>query len=344
MDALACDDGDPCTEDHCVEGRCETARAADLPLVHEATIPAMGLNGLALGVDSLLLTRVHEARSRVERWDLSTLPAASLVLDRAAEADDGDFVGVMPFGEGLLLHETPARLRTLAADGAAGRLYLSADPVQATVALEEQLVLAAVFAKGLEVVDFGPDEPQRTLRVDTPGRALDVAVAGRYWLVADGLAGVSVVDTRAEPPRHVVEAQISTDGRVKAVAVADGLAVLAEAGAGLGVIDALADGGPKRLAVLPLGGEAHDVAWLAPGLAAAATDGGLFVVDLLRPEAPTVWGQVEGTARQVVARAGLVAVAGDDAVDLYRLACAAPAEDAGVDAGVAQDALPADAQ
>ncbi|MCB9524594.1 MAG: hypothetical protein H6702_14635 [Myxococcales bacterium] len=337
--AADCDDGDPCTRDRCLDGRCVVDRAAVAPLEALGTIPVEGvLQGLALAGDRLLLTWRTDAAAGLTEWDLSTLPAAMQTLRRQAEADEGAFGAVAVVGDRTYVGEAPARLRALDATGQSLGVQPTADPVQAITPLPGTArVVAAEFGKGLEVLGFGdPASPRRVARLDTPGRALAVAVRPNRWYVADGLNGLVIVDARdVADPRRLGE-PVPTLGRALGVDERDGLALLAEAGAGLGIINLRAEPLPARLATLPLG-EAHAVAWLGPALAAVAAEDGLHLVDLLRPSAPTVWGTATtaGPTRQLAADGARVAVGHGDGVTVFEVACAAPAEaDGGLDGGV----------
>jgi hypothetical protein len=126
---------------------------------------------------------------------------------------------------------------------------------------------------------------------------------------------------------------LTTEGRAVAVSVAGDLAVLAELGGGLGVVDLAPRDGPERLATLLFDADVTGVTFLDRRTVAVAA-GGLFVVDLLTPAAPTVWfaPDLGAPVQGVHAHERRAAVAqGDAGVTVVRLRCPEPAMDAGAE-------------
>ncbi len=339
--AADCDDGDPCTRDTCVAGRCVVGRAPQTPLSVLGTVPVEGaLAGLWLQGDQLWVSWRDDRASGLTTWDLTPLPAALQTQRRLAEADEGAFGPVAVVEGRVYVGEAPARVRALDADGAALGVQRTSDPVQALTPLPgTQRVVAAVFGKGLEVLGFGnPAEPRRVARLDTPGRALQVVVRPNRWYVADGLGGLLQIDARdVADPRRLPD-PVPTAGRAVGLDERDGRVLLAEHGAGVGVIDLLADPRPARLATLTPGAPVHAVAFVDPRLAVAAGDtNGLLLIDLLRPTEPTLWGSVglPAAATHLSLDGHRVAVGHGGGVTLLAVTCAAPPEvDGGVDGGL----------
>ncbi len=72
--------------------------------------------------------------------------------------------------------------------------------------------------------------------VDTPGRALGVAVSGGVAYVADGFSGLQVIDV-SDPGSPVILGSVDTPRFARGVAVSGAVAYVADAGSGLQVID-----------------------------------------------------------------------------------------------------------
>ncbi len=116
--------------------------------------------------------------------------------------------------------------------------------------------------------------------IDTPGNAMDLAFRGTVLVVADGAAGVAVIDV-AEPLRPRWLQQIDTPGTARAVAVEGDLAAVADGAAGLAVINLAVPAAPVLLHQVVLGSAARAVA-VAQGVAYLGLASGEVVgVDLL---------------------------------------------------------------
>ncbi len=99
---------------------------------------------------------------------------------------------------------------------------------------------------------------------DTPGNALDVALAGDYAFVADGTEGLAVFRVSAgDEPAPV--AQVDLAGFSRAIAVRDGICAIAAAGAGVQFLDVSDPEAPVWLGAEPTA-YATDVAFTPDGL------------------------------------------------------------------------------
>lgn len=152
-------------------------------------------------------------------------------------------------------------------------------------------------------------QPTPLSRLDIPGHANGIALAGHYALIASGSAGLLVVDIE-DPvaPRLVTEEP--TSGNANDVAVVGDLLALADGPAGLALYDISDAENPGLLGVLALPGDATDVA--VEGSTAYVVDElGLRIVDVSTPSSPQLLGSLEtpGRARGVDASGPFVAIA-----------------------------------
>jgi hypothetical protein len=171
---------------------------------------------------------------------------------------------------------TPARCTRLSVSG--GRAAALCQPLDATWQAAGPVVAALFDVSAL------PDAlPPGTVVPATAPE--DVAMAGTRMLVADGAAGLRIIDaTDATAP--VLGASVPVSGSAKAV-VADGSAAYLATGAGGGLeIVALEEAVPSRLAAVATSGNASEVA-LAGGYAFVADPPqGLVAFDVRDPRAP----------------------------------------------------------
>ncbi|MBE7504396.1 MAG: Ig-like domain-containing protein [Verrucomicrobiales bacterium] len=116
--------------------------------------------------------------------------------------------------------------------------------------------------------------------LDTPGTAVDVAASGNLALVADGAAGITVVDV-SDPLRPFLFTQLDTAGHAGAVAFEGIRAAVADGPGGLVVLDLENPATPAIAFTVPLPGTSRAVA-IQDGLAYVGSAEGLVtVVDLL---------------------------------------------------------------
>ncbi len=120
---------------------------------------------------------------------------------------------------------------------------------------------------------------------DTSGYAQDVAVSGNYAFVADGDAGLQVIDI-SDPARPVRVGGYDTSEWAWGVAVSANYAYVTDVLAGLQVIDISDPARPVRVGGYDTGGEAGGVAVSGNYAYMAATSDGLQVIDISDPANP----------------------------------------------------------
>lgn len=189
------------------------------------------------------------------------------------------------------------------------------------------IVYVTAGAQGLWLLDLSlAGQPRRLAQVDTLGLAQDVALVGRYAYVADGAAGLRVVDV-AEPAfaeevghltladaQHVVGGEgivlvAGKDGLLSVVDVTAPLAArvvghwqapapiaemalagqtlfVADGEAGLIALDLSAMTDPQEIGRYDTPGSAQGLALSTIFVFVADGDGGLLVLDLTNPTAP----------------------------------------------------------
>lgn len=117
--------------------------------------------------------------------------------------------------------------------------------------------------------------------LDTPGNATDLVVVGNRVFLADGAAGVAVVDV-SNPLSPVLVRQVDTPGVARAVAAEGDLVAIADGAQGLAVLNIANVSDPVLWENTPLDGVARAVA-LANGVAYV----GLANGDVVAVDAPT---------------------------------------------------------
>ena len=328
-----CADDDPCTVEACREGHCVTERSPRAELVVGPAIPVGGgATAIALADNELYIAKGADG---LEIWDVALDPPM-LRLARQREGEEGPVVALAVAGDRIVLGEEGAAVRALdrASGAPVGVAYHAGDDVRA-LSFEGGRVFVAAYAKGVEVLQPGDwSNPQRTARVDTPGRAVGLAREGSLIAVADGLGGLALIDLpEGGTPALRRDQTTATAGRVDSVALRGGQVLLAEQVAGLGLVT-LAAGSPERQATFLLDGAVQAVALLDPHTGVAVGPGGVQVLDLLAPLQTTTWFAVEAPDAWAVHAQGLrFAVATAEAVQVMELKCP-EAEEAVPDAGV----------
>jgi hypothetical protein len=124
--------------------------------------------------------------------------------------------------------------------------------------------------------------------VDTPGKATAVAMAGTIAYVADGDAGLRIIDiSDLENPREVSTFEIG--GYAWDVEVADGIAYLAAGLMGLRIIDVSDPHDPTELGAVP-----GASAWVEinGGLVYLIANDRLNVIDVTAPKRPVIVGSI----------------------------------------------------
>ncbi|HZW08817.1 MAG TPA: GC-type dockerin domain-anchored protein [Phycisphaerales bacterium] len=126
-------------------------------------------------------------------------------------------------------------------------------------------------------------------RTTTAGHAHDIAIGGNLAYIADGSAGLLVLDI-SEPAAPVFVASCDTPGSARALSVDGSHAFIAEYDFGLRIVDVADPGAPVLVGSLAMGATPLDVVG-AGGLAYLALgDQGLVVVDVSEPTSPAVVG------------------------------------------------------
>lgn len=116
--------------------------------------------------------------------------------------------------------------------------------------------------------------------LNTPGNAQDIAPLNQLMLVADGSAGLAVVEV-TDPLRPKLLQQLDTPGDALGVAAEGTVAAVADGTRGLALVDLLNPGSPVLYAQLALGGVTRAVA-LQGGVAyAGMQDGTVVAVDVV---------------------------------------------------------------
>jgi hypothetical protein len=160
--------------------------------------------------------------------------------------------------------------------------------------------------------------PVRLGWLDTSGTASGVTVVGTLAYVADGEAGLVIVDI-ANPAAPVRLGGFDTGGAAWSVAVSGTVAYVADGGAGLEIIDVTNPAAPVRLCrydtVRGGTGAARGVAVVGTRAYVAVWDKGLEILDIANPAAPVRLGVLDtaGIARGVAVVGTRAYVADHDA-------------------------------
>lgn len=134
-----------------------------------------------------------------------------------------------------------------------------------------------------DCIDFGGSPTWQSI-LETPGQSFGVAAAGEVAYVADGLAGVQVVDI-SDPLAPVILTSIDTPGIAQDLALAGDVLVVADGVSGTAFIDVSDPGSPAWLGSV----EAEEaIAVTVSGTHAFVADQftGLLVIDFSTPTAP----------------------------------------------------------
>jgi hypothetical protein len=94
--------------------------------------------------------------------------------------------------------------------------------------------------------------------LDTPGNATDVSIQQNVALIADGAAGVALVDL-TDPLRPALLQQVDTPGNAQAVGLSGSRAAIADGDSGLMILNVANPGSPSMVGQLALGGDARAV-------------------------------------------------------------------------------------
>ncbi len=202
-------------------------------------------------------------------------------------------------------------------DSATGTL--SGTPSDTDVGTDTNIVIAVSDGRGgtASLPAFSITVEQRSPivgHVDTPGLAFDVAATLGYAYVADGDAGIQVVEI-IDPANPRTESTLDTPGQARDVTVANGYVYVADGDSGLHVVDPAQPQQLKILGSVNTPGPAYGVT-VADGYAYVADGaGGLNVVDVSDLYNPVVVGRVDtlNLASDVAIAGGYAYVANDSA-------------------------------
>ena len=178
------------------------------------------------------------------------------------------------------------------------------------LAVGEDVLIAALGAAGLAVLELGDEEPELASVLELAGPALAATVVGDTAYVAAGAGGLRIIDL-ADPSRPR-ELGVALELRhVRDLAIRAGIAYLAVADEGLLVLDVSDPDAPVELGALATGGFAHGVE--VDGSMGFLADGwsGLQVLNLADPARPRQLGTLptHGWAMDVTVRDGLAYLA-----------------------------------
>jgi len=174
------------------------------------------------------------------------------------------------------------------------------------IALDEANNLAYLADGGaghLRVIDYtDPAAPFEVAVFETPGDCLGVAVEGGLAVVADGHAGVHLVDV-SDPVNPALISTIDTAGLATDVLLDadESVVYVADRLNGLLAIDVVEPSLPIITAMIGMQGAAYDLARNGDSLYIARDGSGLALADLAVPTMPTLADEhlTPGTARAV---------------------------------------------
>jgi hypothetical protein len=128
-----------------------------------------------------------------------------------------------------------------------------------------------------------------TSNFNTPGEANDVVIVGTLAYVADGLAGLQIIDI-SNPTTPQLIGSIDTPGKTRGVDVSGNYAVLAEGSPSIAVrvVDITDPASPQIIGNLTQQQEVIDVSVRGNFAYIAEWFGGLKIVDFSNPSSPVV--------------------------------------------------------
>ena len=338
-----CDDQSGCTVDTCAEGICRYERlntSVATAMVIETNEPpvsitldgevlhiARGRNGYAtwyVAESPPTLLGEFEVREPPPPLigDAGVEPPPEDPAGTGVETTTGTVDGVYRFEDYTLLR-AGRYLHLVDSAGNGLARYRASDDVHDLIVIDD-LVLNAVYAKGIEVVNFtNAVTPERSGRSDTLGRATSIALADDTLWIADGLLGLSYASVADPTKPDVGERRVQSPGRVEGVSAASDVVAFSEHGAGFGLA-MMEDEIPRRIASVPLSAPVLDVAMPErTTVLAAVSDQGVAVFDVFNPTSPVELGMVDvgGTAISMSHDSARVAVATDHSVVLLDVTC-----------------------
>ena len=146
------------------------------------------------------------------------------------------------------------------------------------------------------------DNPDSLGAANTPGGARDVEVLGGYAYVADGQAGLQVIDV-TDPSNPTIVGGVDT-GFASGVAVSGNFAFVADYSSGLQVLDITSPATPTVVGGVSMPDVAYNVAISGNYAYVADYFSGLQVVDITNPVSPAIVGSASAGAAYGVAVSG----------------------------------------
>jgi len=216
-------------------------------------------------------------------------------------------------------------------DTVAGEIRLPGYPISATgtlagigdvrdLAMRGDLLLAADAQGNLRIIDTSSPDTLRLISSLALNGPLGVDAAGRYAYVADGAAGLAVVDL-ASPQNLVRVGTHNTVDAARGVAVDGSRVAVAVGSAGVELFDVSRAALPGSLSVITTPGYAFGVDVDGTTVYVADGSGGMRIIDASNPAVPVLLTSVStvSPAQSVYARDGMAWVAtgtGVTAVDV----------------------------
>ncbi|MHB1035357.1 MAG: Ig-like domain-containing protein [Pirellulales bacterium] len=180
-----------------------------------------------------------------------------------------------------------------------------------TVPGEEESSDSAALSVMIDTLAPAFAEPAQLGRYDTSGDAQGVAVSGNLAYVADGSAGLQIIDV-ANPANLMRLGGYNTSGTASDVVLVGTTAYVADWAAGLQIIDVTNPAAPVRLGGYDTSGQARAVAVLGTVVYLADNTEGLQIIDVTNPAAPVRLGGYHTTGSAMdVAVSGTTAYVAD---------------------------------
>ena len=141
---------------------------------------------------------------------------------------------------------------------------------------------------GLRIIDVNnPVDPVNIATVDTPDKAIDVAVSGNYAYVVDSSSGLQIVDISNPALSHIIGA-VDIPGDIFWISVSGGYAYVMSSGFGIQVIDVRDQENPSIVGAINL--SANDSRFTVSGNYAYLSIEylGVYVIDMSTPSDPKI--------------------------------------------------------
>jgi hypothetical protein len=136
------------------------------------------------------------------------------------------------------------------------------------------------YADSIQIISRSASDPSEAGFYNTPGQARGVAIAGDYACVADGNAGLRIIDISA-PGSPLEVSAFDTAGYAESVAIlGSDVALLADGDAGIVLVDFTVPTGPVEVGYYETPGWASDIAELAGHAYVTDAGWGLTILQL----------------------------------------------------------------